>query len=101
VELGIALSIVFAWELEEESKDSEVLLDKEKIACVVRSLLSNALKYTAKCLVKRVTVEVSLLNEVPDNRSSQQPLYSLLRISVTDTGRGIPLVSILAMNCRH
>ena len=103
----------------QEKFDSLVLrADRNKIVIVLRNLLSNALKFTSKCSIKKVDVKVSVITgrvvhvksdfttgslHMPrnsddnlgsnDNAVSIIPLTDMLQIEVIDTGPGISHVS--------
>ena len=76
-------------------------IDKQKVAQVVRNLLSNALKFTPKG--GRITVKATVIRVAPISRTadvittaiantSLSPPY--LRFEVTDTGPGISAVGL-------
>jgi len=77
-------------------------IDKQKIAQVVRNLMSNALKFTPKG--GRITVKAKVVLVAPKSRSadvvttaiansSLSPPY--IRFEVTDTGPGISAVCLI------
>ena len=79
-------------------------IDKQKVAQVVRNLLSNALKFTPKG--GKITVKAMVILAAPTSRSadvvttaiansSLSPPY--FRFEVTDTGPGISAVSLIHM----
>ncbi len=76
IDKGLAFQITVA-----EGVPDDLHGDVDHLRQILVNLVSNAVKFTA---VGRVTLEVSLLAAVGDNRSR-------LRFSVLDTGIGVPL----------
>jgi len=79
--------------------------DKNKLAQVVRNMVSNAIKFTPEG--GSVTVKVSLKKKsanndkqqtlFSENRIEPMPWYDTLVIEVVDTGHGISEVEILTL----
>lgn len=70
------------------SETMTVLLDKRRVSKIINNLLSNALKFTPErgAVLCKVNIEKMALGHL--NFGNQAP--GLLKISVSDTGRGIP-----------
>ena len=83
--------------MKEELRSYVIHVDVAKFSQVLRNLLSNALKFTPRG--GRVSVELELLRR--ENRAvtrtdsvlPEEQVYDTLRLSVTDTGAGISVVS--------
>ena len=93
VEGGIELHTSYSVRFQTHYQELEVLADKNKIAQVVRNMISNALKFTKIAggdkLVKVLVDCVSVAEEDSNNTDS---VCSLLQIRVQDTGPGISQV---------
>ena len=71
-------------------------IDRNKIAIVLKNILSNALKFIAKSTEKIIDVNVSIIGIDTQNDSNGHivPCKSMLKIEVKDTGPGISEVCI-------
>ena len=90
------LSVDFVSPVDDSAADAVLHCDGKKITQVVRNLLSNALKFTAKCdsVDKRVIVKVSILTGLTSSRLHHSRCGNL-EVCVTDTGPGIAKVCTL------
>ena len=90
------LFLEFGSLINDSAADVVINCDGKKITQVVRNLLSNALKFTAKCdsVDKRVIVKVSILTGLTSSRLHHSRCGNL-EVCVTDTGPGIAKVCTL------
>ena len=88
------MSLEFVTSADDSSVGAMLLyVDGNKITQVIRNLLSNALKFAARCnsAEKRVAVAVSVVPNSVSSRLYQTYGWSL-QVCVTDTGPGIAKV---------
>ena len=83
--------------MHERERDPLILADKEKLSQVLFNLLSNAMKYVKRggAVKVRLTTELSRTQQSSEVLSSDHSVSTpegIVRITVTDTGRGIPMV---------
>jgi CheY-like chemotaxis protein len=67
---------------------SYVLADRQRLKQTLVNLLSNAIKYN--CTAGKVTIRCDKLSQDSPSNETVTALSSILRITVTDTGIGIP-----------
>ena len=78
----------------DEFRDVLLHVDKKKIIQLIKNLLSNAIKFTPPHGI--VTVAVSLIKKNASLRKFELPRNrNYLKLTVSDTGAGIPAVSII------